>query len=51
MVDENVKEPVDEIEIEFERIIINPMDYDVEIRKKLWGFLRDMKIQCVYEYY
>ena len=38
-------------EMEFERIIIYPMDYDVEIRKKFWHFLKDMDIQFVYEYY
>ena len=46
-----VKDTDDETDIEFERIIISPMDYDVEVRRRLWHFLRDMHIQYVYEYY
>lgn len=46
-----VEDTDDEMGIEFERIIINPMDYDKEIRVKLWHFLRDMHIHYVYEYY
>jgi hypothetical protein len=41
----------DEIDIEFERIIINPMDYEKKVRNKLWHFLRDMHIHYEYEYY
>ena len=41
----------DEMDIEFERIIISPMDYDIEVRRKLYNFLRLMHIHYVYEYY
>ncbi len=46
-----VKDTNDDIDIEFERIIINPMDYDIEVRKKLWHLLREMGIRYEYEYY
>jgi hypothetical protein len=39
------------MDIEFERIIISPMDYEIDVRKKLWHFLRDMHIHYEYEYY
>lgn len=46
-----VEDTNENIDIEFERIIIHPMDYDIEVRKKFWHFLREMGIQYVYEYY
>jgi hypothetical protein len=41
----------DDVDIEFERIIINPMDYEEDVRRSLWRFLRSMKIHYEYEYY
>ena len=46
-----VEDTGEDIYIEFERIIIHPMDHDIEVRKKYWHFLRKIGIKYVYEYY